>query len=137
MFAGGQLILLLLTSGVTSGVSEVLSKLSPLTTQHLKEAGQGFDVERSLRVQAALFREDLVWMNRGYTERQLNLMVFVAVTESMKKAEKRRDELDLTDQNDRAKLENIKLFLKAAEFYLEREVEKLKDLKDWELDLYY
>lgn len=61
----------------------LLTRISPSTAEHLQVAAAEFDVERNLRVQQSLFREDLVWMRRGYSQQQLDLMVFVAVALSL------------------------------------------------------
>jgi hypothetical protein len=57
--------------------------MEPSTAEHLRVAAVEFDVERSMRVQQALFREDLVWMRRGYSQQQLDVMVFVAIALSL------------------------------------------------------
>ena len=62
---------------------DFLTRMEPSTAEHLRVAAAEFDVERSMRVQQALFREDLVWMRRGYSQQQLDVMVFVAIALSL------------------------------------------------------
>lgn len=85
-----------------------------------------------------LFREDLEWLNRGYTERQLDLIVFLAVAESINKAKRVRKGLEESKEDGVLKrLVNIKLFLAAAESYLELNSKKLESIKDWEFRFDY
>jgi hypothetical protein len=63
-----------------------LSQLLPSTASNLRRVGGEFDLERNLRIQEALFREDLVWLNRSYSPLQMDLMVFVAVALSLERA---------------------------------------------------
>ena len=70
-----------------------LSRLQPTTAAHLRLVAAEFDLERNLRIQQALFREDLVWLNRGYSPKQMDLMVFITVALSLESAGEVRTEL--------------------------------------------
>jgi hypothetical protein len=65
----------------------LVPRLTPSATEYLQKVAAGFDPERSLRVQQALLREDLIWQSRGFSRRQIDLMVFISVALSLEEAE--------------------------------------------------
>lgn len=128
----------LISNDIGSQAEEFLSKLNPTTAANIRRVGQEFDAERDLRIQTALFREDLVWLNRGYSAKQMDLMVFLAVYTSIKAAKALRKELEETKEEGALKrLVSVKIYLKAAEFYLERNSPKLKDLPNHVFRFHY
>jgi hypothetical protein len=118
-----------------------LSKLPQSTQKSLEKVADGFDTERDLHVQQALFREDLIWQNRGYTDRQIDLMVFVAVALSLERA---GDEAARLCESSKGKeerkieprLERIGLYRADALTVLDRLSLRLLNLGDYEAAFY-
>lgn len=122
--------------------NELLSKLTPSTAGHLRNVAEGFDLERSLRVQQALLREDLIWQNRGFTDRQIDLMVFLAVALTLDKAAGLEIELlrsleDSSDPEVRRRLERVRQYRRQAITFLSRVAPGLENLRDYELRFYF
>ncbi len=120
----------------------ILSRLVPLTASHLRVVANDFDVERNLRVQQALFREDLIWQARGFTERQIDLMVYIAVALSLDRAGKLEEDLrrSLRQKQDRRleqRLDAVSLYRAEALVLLSRVSTGLQNLPDNELKFYF
>lgn len=115
---------------------ELLGKLTRSAAIYLKKGAEGFDPTRNLRVQAALFREDLVWQTRGFTDRQIDLMVFISVALSLERADKALEEA-WKDPKNKARAEAIKLYRMQAESLLDDLSEKLRDIPDHEFRFYF
>lgn len=103
------------------------------TVESLKKAGREVDVTRLPRIQAKLLRDDLEWMSRGYSDRQMEFMVAVVLQLGIEKAEKRLDEKDLTPEI-KARIES---FLVLAPLEIERRRKRCENMKDYELKFYY
>jgi hypothetical protein len=121
---------------------EILSKLLPTTAVHLRRAGEEFDLERNLRIQESLFREDLEWLNRGYSERQIDLMVFVAVASSLERIGDVESALCRTldenlDPDAMRKLKSVALYRTQAIALLRRLSSELDDVSGEELRFHY
>lgn len=80
--------------GVVLQAQELLSRLRPTAAQYLEYVAHRWELERALRVQQALFREDLISQRQGFTDRQLDVMVFVVVALSVDRADARAIELE-------------------------------------------
>ena len=120
----------------------LLSRLEPSSAAHLRSLASGFDPERSLRIQQALLREDLIWQNRGFTSRQVDLMVFVAVALSVQGATELEIELqdtleDSSDSKLKRRLERIRLYKQQALAFLDRISPDLKNVREYELKFYF
>lgn len=120
----------------------LISRLEPSSVAHLQSLAKGFDLERSLRVQQSLLREDLIWQNRGFTARQIDLMVFVAVALSVEKAVQLEIELrpslkDGSDPKQRRRLERIQEYRQQAVDFLDRISPNLENLREYELKFFF
>ena len=104
----------------------LLSQLLPSTASNLRRVGGEFDLERNLRIQEALFREDLLWLNRGYSPKQMDLMVFVAVALSLENAGE--VESELRDSLEADLDPKVMRRLKAVDFYRAQAVQLLQRL---------
>jgi len=113
----------------------LLTRMAPATAEHLQVAAAEFDAERNLRVQQALFREDLVWMSRGYSQQQLDLMVFVAVALSLELSVEReaalRDEfVENSEPKTMKRLQNIVRFQTQALALLDQLAPQLRQVSE-------
>ena len=95
-----------------------------------------------MRVQEALFREDLVWLKRGYTERQLDLIVFLALALSLDQADDRLAVLCSSSENRdgwemKRRTARIDLYRIQARTVLERLSTRLLNLDDHELTFFF
>jgi hypothetical protein len=119
-----------------------LSRLLSTTAGHLRLVSAEFDVERSLRIQEALFREDLVWLNRGYSPKQMDLMVFITVALSLETTGEVRDELrrsldDNLDPKVMRRLKAVELYQSQAVAMLRRLSRELETLPNREFRFHY
>jgi hypothetical protein len=119
-----------------------MSKLAPGTAESLQKISAEFDLERNLRIQQALFREDLNWMQRGYSDRQIDLMVFVAVALSLERAKELEVELrevmkEKPEPKVARRLESVVLYQSQALSMLDRMSRELENVRDYELKFYY
>jgi len=101
-----------------------------------------FDVERNLRIQQALFREDLIWQARGFTERQIDLMVYIAVALSFDRAGRLVEELRLSlgqkqDPRLEQRIDAVNLYRAQALLLLSQVSTRLQNLPDNELKFYF
>ncbi len=103
--------------------------LSSSARDYLKNAAAGFQLDRSLRIQEHLFREDLAWQSRGFSEGQVNLMVFVVVSLSLERVE---DEVAVLEKKEdvgaHKRIGYIKLYKHQALALLDNLSEGLEDL---------
>jgi hypothetical protein len=114
---------------------DFLTRMAPSTAEHLRVAAAEFDVERNMRVQQALFREDLVWMRRGYSQQQLDLMVFVAIALSLELSVEReaalRDEfVENPEPKTMKRLQNIVRYQTQAVDLLARLAPQLRQIPE-------
>lgn len=121
---------------------DLLSRLKPSTADHLEKVSEQFELERSLRVQQALFREDLTWLNRGYSSRQMDVMVFIAVALSIERAIVLTGELSSVYENHhdaktKERLESVTLYQTQALSLLRGLTRQLQDVKDYELKFFF
>jgi hypothetical protein len=119
-----------------------LSRLPPTTAAHLRLVAAEFDMERNLRIQQALFREDLVWLNRGYSPKQMDLMVFIAVALSLEsagevKTDLRRSLDDNLDPKVVSRLKAVDLYQSQAVAMLRRLSRELESIPNRELRFHY
>ena len=120
----------------------LVPRLTQSAAQYARKVASGFDPERSLRIQQALLREDLTWMSRGFSRRQLDLMVFVSVALSLEQAdalsvELRRSFAANGDPNDHVRLQRIDLYQSQALDLLEELSASLRTVPDSELRFYF
>ncbi len=131
--------------GLCSMVEEaqvLLSRLAPSTASHLKSLAQNFDVERNLRVQQGLFREDLIWQERGFTEQQPNIMVYIFVSLSLNSAGELAEEFRTSVGNDpdskvKGRLESVTLYLTQAQLFLSQMSPTMTAVSDRALQIYF
>ncbi len=114
---------------------DFLARMETSTAEHLRVAAAEFDVERNLRVQQSLFREDLVWMRRGYSQQQLDLMVFVAIALSLERSVEReaalRDEfVQSPEPKTMKRLQNIVRYQTQALALLDRLAPQLRQVPE-------
>ena len=117
---------------------QVLPRLTSSAAEYLQRVAAGFDPERSLRVQQGLLREDLQWQSRGFTRRQMDLMVFVSVALSLDAAEVRVAELrrklqDGGDSKAPSRIESVNLYRSQALDLLEQLSTSLGSLSNYDL----
>ena len=119
-----------------------LSRLLPTTASHLRLVAAEFELERNLRIQQALFREDLVWLNRGYSQKQMDLMVFIAVALSLEsagevKSELRRSHDDNLDPRVMSRLKAVDLYQSQAVAMLRRLSSELESISSNDFRFHY
>jgi hypothetical protein len=120
----------------------LLSRLMPPTASRLRMVAYNFDLERNLRIQQALFREDLIWQDRGYTDRQIDLMVFLAVALSLDRAGALVFEIGraLEEEHDpqlERRRESVNQYRAQAVLFLDQISSRLQDLRDDEIGFYF
>ena len=120
----------------------LVPRLTRSATAYLQKVAQGFDPERSLRVQQALLREDLVWQSRGFSRRQIDLMVFISVALSLERADGRLSELrqsflESGDPKDQRRIERIDMYRSQAVGLLARLSTSLQSVRESELRFYF
>ncbi len=120
----------------------LVPRLTRSATAYLQKVAQGFDLERSLRVQQALLREDLVWQSRGFSRRQIDVMVFISVVLSLEEADGRLSELrqlfvESGDPNDRRRMERIDMYRSQAVVLLAQLSTSLRSVRESELRFYF
>ncbi len=121
---------------------DLMDRLTPSATEYLENASAGFRPDRSLRVQEALFREDLKWQSRGFSRSQMNVMVFVSVALSLESAEAQISELrsslqETGDPKIARRIERINLYRSQAVALLDELSRDLRDLSNYELSFYF
>ena len=121
---------------------DLISRLEPSSVAHLQKVAKGFDLERSLRVQQSLLREDLIWQNRGFTARQIDLMVFVAVALTVERAARVEIELrqslnDNSEPKQRRRFERVQEYRQQAVDFLDRVSPNLENLREYELKFFF
>lgn len=105
---------------------------------YLKDAATGFQLDRSLRIQEHLFREDLAWQSRGFSKKQVDLMVFVVVSLSLERVE---DEVAALEKKEdvgaHKRIGHIKLYKHQALALLDKLSGGLEDLSPSEFLFYF
>ncbi len=117
-------------------------KLPKSASAYLTKAAHGFDPTRRLSVQHRLFRDDLVWQGRGFSDKQLDLMVFITVGLSLELADGQLTELKEKYQKsgnpeDLLKMDKVRIYCIDAVNLLDRLSPKLKDLPLASLRIYF
>ena len=120
----------------------LMPRLTSSAAEYARKVADGFDPERSLRIQEALLREDLVWMSRGFSRRQMDLMVFVSVALSLEQADQQSDELRRAyaatgDPQDQVRLQRIDLYQSQALSLLQELAASLQTVSDSELSFHF
>ena len=87
-------------------------------------------------------REDLVWQSRGFSRRQLDLMVFISVALSLEQADGRLSELrqsfvESGDPKDQRRMEKIDMYRSQAVAFLAQLSTSLRSVRDSELRFYF
>ena len=122
---------------------ELLSRLPRSTQEYLENVATAFQTGRSLSVQQALFREDLIWQNRGLTDRQIDLIVFVSVALSLDAAADQAAKLcrSLEEKRDEPSLQkraaNVTQYRSQALTLLAELSPGLSNVADHELRFYF
>jgi hypothetical protein len=113
-------------------------RLPTATTDYLKGAADGIKLDRPLRVQEQLFRDDLSWQNRGFSKKQADLMVFVIVALSLRRVEVEVTKLkERDDPWARSRIGRISIYKYQAFVLLDKLSEGLKDLSPSEFSFYF
>ena len=126
--------------GLIEQAQGLFVRLSNPVENHVQELAAGLDIERSLRVQQRLLREHLFWLDDDLTERQLDLLIFLAVALSLDRAQERTAELHrLLEKTSELKLEqslqNVELYLSQALSLLGKLSARVKEVSDRELEI--
>lgn len=116
----------------------ILSKLHPSASNYVKSISCEFNLEGNLDIQQELLRDDLVWQQKGFEPRQLDVLVFVSVALAFEDAEQLLQELDQrieqkSDAHVESRRERVSLFRTQAFALLQELSARLKDLPDSEL----
>jgi hypothetical protein len=124
--------------GLIEQAQELLVRLPESAENYVRELAAGMEIERSLRVQQRLLREHLAWLDEDLTERQLDLIVFLAVALSLDRAQEKTAELHrLLEEKAEPKLEqslqNVELYRSRALSLLSELSPGVKDISDREL----
>ena len=124
--------------GLILQAQELLSRLRPSAAQYLEYVAHRWELERTLRVQQALFREDLISQRRSFTDRQLDVMVFVVVALSVDRADARAIELETLlaegkDSQAKRRLASVNLYRSQAFTMLSELAPRLRNIPDREL----
>ena len=117
-------------------------RLTRSAAEYARKVGAGFDPERSLRIQEALLREDLVWLSRGFSRQQIDLMVFVSVALSLEQADELSRELQRSfaatgDPNDQLRIKRVDLYQSEALNLLEELSTSLRSMPESELKFHF
>jgi hypothetical protein len=118
----------------------LLKQMPTNTAKNIKKAGYLMDCTRNPRIMAALFKEDLEWMARGYSERQMNLIIAIALEFAIQNAKDLLNDteaLDKVNGNRERVVERLKTFIDLAPLEIERRREGLDNMKSYELKFYY
>jgi hypothetical protein len=120
----------------------LMPRLTRSAAEYARKLSAGFDPERSLRIQEALLREDLVWLNSGLSTHQMDLMVFVSVALSLEQADARAVELRDSfaangDPNDQVRLKRIDLYRSEALQLLDELSGSVRTISDSELRIHF
>ena len=119
-----------------------IPRLSHSAADYARKVAEGFDPERSLRIQQALLREDLLWQSRGFSRRQMDLMVFVSVALSLQRTDAQLVELRRAfeqkgDAKDQQRIRRIDLYQSEALDLLEELSASLQSVPDSELRFHF
>lgn len=133
------LLLFLSKSGESSEdpwYKEYFDQMREATVESLKKMGSEVVVTNNPKIQAQLLKEDLIWMQKGYSDRQMDFIVAVVLQLGLEKAytelEKVKDDLEKEKIKER-----IELFIILGEPEVERIKESVLPMKDYELNFYY
>jgi hypothetical protein len=126
--------------GLLSQAGGLLGRLPKPVGNDVHELAAGLDIERSLRIQQRLLREHLAWLDDGLTEKQLDLVVFLAVALSLDRAQGKTIELHQAlevkaDPKLEQSLHNVELYRSQALSLLTELSRSLKDISDRELKM--
>jgi hypothetical protein len=122
--------------------NRLMPRLTRSAAEYARKVSAGFDPERSLRIQEALLREDLVWLSRGFSRQQMDLMVFVSVALSLEQADARSVELRNAfaangDPKDQVRLQRIDLYRSEALQLLDELSASVRTVSDSELRFHF
>jgi hypothetical protein len=122
--------------------NRLMPRLTRSAAEYARKVAAGFDPERSLRIQEALLREDLLWLSQGYSRQQMDLMVFVSVALSLEQADARsvalRDSFAANgDPNDQVRLRRIDLYRSEALQLLEELSTAVRTISESELYFHF
>jgi hypothetical protein len=123
--------------GLLSQARDLLGRLPKPVENDVHELAAGLDIERSLGIQQRLLREHLAWLDDGLTEKQLDLMVFLAVALSLDRAQGKTIELhQALEEKAESKIEqslrNVELYRTQALSLLTELGRGLKDISNRE-----
>jgi hypothetical protein len=124
--------------GLIGQAQELLVQLPDSAAKYVRELAAGMELERSLRIQQKLLREHLVWLDDDLTERQLDLIVFLAVALSLDRAQDKTAELHrlLEEKSEPAleqSLQSVELYRSQALSVLSELSPRIEDMSDPEL----
>ena len=128
-----KLVLLFLLAFSQPKLDEIFLRLIPTTQAGIGAKAAAIVPTKNARIQMKLLEEDLIWQDRGYTKRQIKLIVTLVLYKAIGLAEKITK--DPTEEQ-KKKLDDIKLFIEMATILVEKNVKELGDFQDYELTFY-
>ena len=108
----------------------IKERMRPTAQVAAEKMGREVSLWRPYGIQMELLKEDLVWLNRGYTPRQIMIVQAVVLGEALTRAAKAAKEPDEEQANH---LSAIMLYRKSGLLLLEKILEGLGEVKDGEV----
>lgn len=138
MLATIMLLSLLQVAEEVKLVDALLEAVPNSADAYLRKAGAGFKTTSSGRVQAHLFREDLIWQSRGFTKYQLDVCVFIAFSIALDIALKEAEDIlsKSMSPEEQLKLSRIQNFIREAEEVVDK-LEPKVEVKPRQLRIYF
>lgn len=120
----------------------LMSMLTPATKSEIEDMGRGFDVEgKPPALQVSLLKEEIIWREMILTERQIDVVLYLALHEAIERAKKLHAEYEKAAANSlgeawKKRADRVLLFLLAAELEMKRLAKLVKEVRDYELKFY-
>ena len=110
--------------------------MSGATVTSLEKMGTEIVVTGSPIIQPKLLREDLHWMQRGYSNRQMDFIVAVVLELGLEKAHKELA-IAMDDPELNNRIQSIESFILLGNVEIKRRKRDLLPMRDYELKFYY
>jgi hypothetical protein len=109
---------------ISSSLGEMKDRLPARTLASIEQMGREISLVRPYRLQLALMKEDLVWLNRGYSERQIMIVQVIALDTSLKREpnEEEQKRIKYVDSNKAYGRKLVKKMLKELGDVTDREL---------------
>jgi hypothetical protein len=136
------LLLVVMSTFAQPDLDRLYDQLSRSTQASIKQTGSGFKFTRAPKHQVILFREELNWLNRGYSERQIRLISTLVLYKAIGHAERELDDIQVVDEDEwtdkqRVRAKQLQSFIASAIAYVDLEAETIKDMKSYELRFHF